>query len=269
VTPEYFDVLGMQLIAGRPLQASDTGWNAVVINDTLAQRFWGATPAAAIVGQSLTANGAPATVVGVVRSTRDRRLDRAPGPRIYKTLESSPLRRVSYAIRLSGTELPEAAIRRAVVSAHARALVDEIDSVSGRLAGTIKERSFATLMFTLFATAALGVTATGVFALVAFVAARRTHEIAVRMALGAEPRHIMRVVLRSAVSASLLGAVSGLLAGHAIVRLLGSQLYGVEPGDPATLAVAVATLIVIATTAASWPTRRALSIDPASNLRKD
>jgi putative ABC transport system permease protein len=211
-------------------------------------------------------------VVGVAQDTHSRALDHAPRPQFYKPMETGGggPNRLSFAIRVAtGSSVPEAALRRAVTSVDSGAIVEGIDSVYGRLAESVRDRTFAALMLGLFAAAALGVTITGIFAVVAFVAARRTREIAIRVALGARPSDVRRLVVRDAVLATLAGGAAGLGASRWLAKAIESQLYGVTAGDWVTPALATAGLAGIAAIAAWWPTRRALRVDPTVALRME
>lgn len=267
VTHDYFSVTGMRVLAGRTLRPTDTGWNAVVVNREFARRFWPALSPREVIGQPVVSDGHAGQVVGVVDNTRDRTLDRKPPPRIYKPIESALMGRVAYVIRPAGRSFHAESVRRAVVAASDDAVIDRLDSISGRLADSVRDRTFATIVLTLFAASALGVTAAGVFALVTFIVARRTREIAVRIALGARPKQVAWAVGRITTIASLSGATVGLAGGVAFVRVLRTFLFGVETNDLPTLAAAVLAFLVLTAAAGAWPTRRALRLDPTAALR--
>jgi ABC-type antimicrobial peptide transport system permease subunit len=176
-------------------------------------------------------------------------------------------RRLSFAVRLATDAVPETALRQAAASVDADAIVESVDSIYGRLADSVRDRTFATLILGLFATAGLGVTAAGIFAVVAFVAARRTREIAIRVALGARPGNVRRLVIRDAVVATFAGGVTGLAASRWLAKTIESQLYGVTAGDWVTPVVAAAGFVGVTAFAAWWPTRRALAVQPTVALR--
>ena len=268
VTPGYFSVAGSRLVAGRALEPADRGWDAVVINEAFASRFWPGDLPARIVGQTIDVNGRPARVAGVVQNAHDRALDSPPAIRIYRPLDFAGAgpRRVAYALRVSGeTAAPAAA--RAVRALDPEAVVETDALIERRLAEGVKDRTFGALVLSIFAVAGVAVTATGIFGLVAFVAARRTREIAIRVALGAGAGDVSRLVIRDAVMASLAGAIAGLAAGRGLARGLESQLYGVSAGNVMVPAVAAALMLAITAIAAWVPARRALALDPARALR--
>jgi predicted permease len=269
VTDRYFQVVGTTMLAGRAIESTDRGWDAVVVNRAFARHFWPTITLDEVVGQPISGNGQSGRVVGVAEDAHSWALDVRPTPRLYKALGSwSGSRRLSFAIRLAADgSVPETAIRRAVIAIDGDAVVETVDSVYGRLAESVRDRTFATLILGLFAAAGLGITATGICAVVAFVAARRTREIAIRVALGAKPRDIRRLVGREAVLATFAGGVAGLVASRWLAKAIESQLYGVTAGDWMTPAFAVAGLVAITAVAAWWPTRRALAVQPTVALR--
>ena len=164
---------------------------------------------------------------------------------------------------------PDTAARQAVAAVDPNAVVVDTAWLDERLAETVRERSFATLMLALFATAGLGVTASGLAGAIAFVVARRTREIAIRRAVGAEPSHIVRLVVREAAGAATAGAAGGLIAGAWLSRFLTSYLFDVPPADLRTLA-GVALLMIVVVLIAAWvPARRALVLSPIEALRVD
>jgi predicted permease len=276
ISPGYFDVIGTPIAAGRALTDRDRGWEAVIVNERFARRAWPSLSLSQVVGQPLVGNGQPGRIVGVVRDARDRALDLAPPVHIYKPFDVGVDARdvsfgsggVTFALRLAhDTTDPAAAIRQAILSVDPAAAVDSPTSVYGRLADTVRERTFTTLILGLFGGAGLAVSATGLFAIVAFAAARRTREIAIRLALGASAGHVRGVVIRDALRATTTGTGIGMAAGHWLVRALESRLYGVGPNDVVTHLGAAAGFVTIAIVAAWWPTRRALRLHPVEALR--
>jgi predicted lysophospholipase L1 biosynthesis ABC-type transport system permease subunit len=211
-------------------------------------------------------------VVGLVQDAFDQALDTAPRVRVYCPIrwDRVAARKVSYVIRsVELRALSPLAVRQTVAGADPDAIVEGFDSPTGRLAETVRDRTFATLVLAIFSIACLGVTAAGIFGVVAFVAARRTREIAIRVALGAEPRHVRRLVVNATLLAATVGVAAGSLASGWIARVLGSQLYGVSTGDRRALLAAVALLIVLSALAVIWPVRRALNLAPTIALRSE
>jgi predicted permease len=270
ITTGFFDTVGTTLRTGRPLGPNDRGWNAVVINEAFARVFWPDAALESAIGQIGTLfDGRTMQIAGVVRDMRDKALDKSPSPMIYLPIEKpNAFLPVNYVVRLHNRSANfDAAARRAITAVNADAVVTEASLIDERLASTVRARSFATLILSLFAIAGLGITASGLFGIVAFVVARRTREIAIRIAVGAQARHILWVVVREAVSAATFGTASGLLVGRWLSEFLKSQLYSIIPGDAGSLAGAAVAMIMVVAIAALIPAQRALRLSPTEALR--
>jgi ABC-type antimicrobial peptide transport system permease subunit len=201
----------------------------------------------------------------------DRALDRPPSGTMFRPL-TQPLGSlpVNFMLRLNDQQIDFGLlVRRTVSAVNREAVVIDASRIDDRLAGTVRARSFATLMFTCFTVAGIGVTACGIVAVVGFVVARRTREIAIRRALGAVDRHVLAVVGGEATVVAAAGAVTGLLIGHSMSSVLASQLYGIQPGDPVSMIGAVLLMAAVVAVAAMVPARLALRIDPSRALRVD
>jgi ABC-type antimicrobial peptide transport system permease subunit len=274
IMPAEYGALGQPAMTSRVALFTgtltlDRGWDAVVVNRSFAQRAWPDLSVHEVVGQPITRNGQPGRVVGIVGDMYTRALDVPPGPRLYQPIDApTGPRRLSFAVRLvEGASVPETAIRRAVTAVDADAVVEQVDSAYGRLADSVRDRTFAALVLGLFAIAGVGVTAAGIFAVVAFVAARRTREIAIRVALGARSADVQRLVVRDAVLATAAGGAVGLTASRWLGRAIESQLYGVTAEGWTTPLLAIAVLVGVTALAAWWPAKRALAVPPTAALR--
>jgi predicted permease len=272
VSPGFFDAVGTRLLAGREFTDADRYGEVAVLNQVTTQRLWPGVPLAQAVGQSITIDGQVPRVVGVVQDAFDQALDTAPRVRVYVPIrwERVASSKVTYAIQATGAgALSNLAIRRAVAGGDPDAIIESYDSPTDRLAETVKDRTFAALVLAIFSVACLGVTAAGIFAVVAFVAARRTREIAIRMALGAQPRHVRRLIVTTTLLATMTGVVTGALMSRWIAGVLSSQLYGVSTGDPRAPLAAVAILLILSALAVLGPIRRALQLEPTVALRSE
>ena len=273
VTPRYFETVGAKFVAGRSLEDFDKGWTAVVIDQTLSRKLWPDRPFAEVVGETIMVASEKRSghVVGVVQDMYDKAFDRAPVGTLFRPL-TRPLDAlpVNVMLRLSDPSSTfRDTIRRAVTAAHHDAVVGDVDLLDRRLGDTVQARSFTTLILVCFSVAAIGVTATGLFGVVGFVVVRRTREIAIRRALGAVPKQILRVVGGETVAVAASGTSAGLVTGYLGSRLLTHHLYRIEPHDPLSMAVAALLMIFLVAVASISAARRALTIQPSEALRLD
>ena len=270
VTPEYFRLLGMTLVRGRLLTDFDDDMapGVAVVNEAMARTFW---PAEDPVGQhvklSRVAKGWT-TIVGVVADARTRSLEDPNVPVIYASAYQRAQKHL--AIFLRGR------VDAAALTNHVREQVQAIDPTlpvfgTQRLvetvAASLSERRFAIEVVGLFAMIALLLAALGLYGVIAYLVSQRTHEIGVRLALGADGRAIVRTIVREGLGLVAAGAALGLVCAAVVARLMAGLLYAVQPVDPATFAGVAATLTVVAWCACYIPARRAVRIDPLLALR--
>jgi predicted permease len=270
VTPDYFGAMRMRVVRGRALTPADDRAGAprvIVINETLARRFWsGENP----VGRSITLpGGEKAEIVGIVADIRQRFLTNAVEPQMFVAWAHAPETQASIVVRGAGdpTALVDA-IRREVWAVDPLLPVEEwtLDSL---LEQTLGAPRFQTLLLLAFASAALLLAAMGVYALVSYAVAQRTREIGVRMALGARRPDVLRMVLRQGIALTTAGVSLGILGALSLTQLLEKVLYGVSTTDPATHAAAALFLATIAILATYLPARRATEVDPVVALRSE
>jgi putative ABC transport system permease protein len=276
ISPGYFETLQAEILAGRPLGDGDMGagdgMRNVVVSEALARRLFEGGNA---LGRTFTlASRTPGElhVVGVAANKRVRNLTGEPEFVLYEPFDS-PSRLAMYITVVISSPLPVArteAVLRGIVDSIDPALpFMYVERLSDKLARVVAEqRLFARLLLTL-AGIALTMAAVGLYAVIAWSVASRTREIGIRMALGADRRRILEMVLRQAAILVGTGAVLGLAGAFFMSRLIESRLFGVEPLDP-LMHVAGATLFVlVAFAAAAVPTRAASRVDPMVALRHD
>lgn len=268
VSDEYFEVSGLGILQGRSLQPGDDNWRAVVVNQSFAKEHW---PDASPIGRQLTLGPRVSTVVGLSRDALDQGLVQAATPSVYVAMAGSGFSSgVRFLIRVAtGENVPADRIRAAILAVNPTAEVHDVETVGARLMHTIRDRTFATLVLTLFCVAGGLVTATGLAGIVSFVVARRTKEIAIRVAIGAKPSDIRRLVTREAVSSAMTGAVIGLLVGRWLSTWLESLVFGVEAGSWMTALVAVTASVLIFVVTSLMAARRAVRLSPNQALRVD
>ena len=273
VTPGYFETMGIPVVAGRTMQPGDANEFRVFINSAFAERFWTVESA---VGKRVAPGRDPLfEVVGVVGDDRIRGLDVPLEPAAYVPINaprSPAILFVSVVVRTprSAEDLaPE--LRRAVASLDPELPLIDIQAMDEVIAESfaVSRTSFLMLLLGIAAVVSLILGAVGIYGVIAYVVSRRTPEIGLRLALGAEPRHIWsRVIGRGALPA-MIGVVAGI--GIALVgsRVLSSLLFETSPRDLATFLAGPAALLLVAVAASVVPARHALLIDPARALRSE
>jgi putative ABC transport system permease protein len=274
-TPGYFGVLGIPLVRGRIFTDADRAGGApvAVISQEMARRYWkGADP----IGSRIT-QGDPAdsgaqwlTVVGIVGDVRHERLDEAPYPQLYVPMAQSPERRMVIAVRLAGDPMRLAAVlRRALAEIDPDVPLSDIRTMPERVAeSTARPRISATLL-ALFAGTALLLALVGIHGVIAYGVAQRTREMGIRVALGAGPRQVIRLVMYEGLAPVLAGVVLGLAGAYAGSRLLQNMLFEVGASDTGTYLVVTSVILSVAVAASYWPARRATRVDPIVALRAD
>ncbi|MGH9413251.1 MAG: ADOP family duplicated permease [Terriglobales bacterium] len=263
VSPGFFNTLGIPLLAGRLLTPADTGSGAVVISQSAAQEIW---PGRNPLGQRFDVfPGFPGyRVVGVVANTRGKFLDQAVAPMIYELFHGDP----AGALVLRSS-LPAAALarelHRTVAALDPQIAVPPLRSLGQIVAASLAPRRFQALVTSLFALAALLLASLGIYGVVAFSVLRRRHEMAIRLALGAQPAAVLRLLLAQ----GMRPVLAGLAAAFALTRLLSSLLYGIGATDPAIFAAAVVLLAAVALAACLVPALRAARLNPTVTLRQE
>jgi hypothetical protein len=267
VTPGYFRTLRIPIVAGREFDDRDgaSADDVAVVNETFARRFWGS--AAAAVGKRFEANGLR-TIVGVARDMKYARLDEAPRPYFYVPFAQEYASGLTLEVRAS--QPSDAVVDRII--AHVRAIDPEMPIVgSGALATQI--RSAVSIYETvarvlgMIAVLAIGLVALGIYGLVAYTIKQSAHDIGIRTALGAGPRHITRRFLASGARLGIAGVVLGILAAFAVTRLMAQLLYGVSTTDAWSFGTASALVLAVTVAASFVPAWRASRSSPLRSLR--
>jgi len=269
VTQDYFRVLDISLLNGRIFTSADTSTSTpvVVINAALANTFW---PGQSPLGKRLRFPGDSVwlDVVGVVANSRRWSLSAEPMPEVYFTYAQNPDTHMKLVVR-SATD-PQGLVRalRAQISAvDSQVPVYAVSTMPQAVSEFTAGHHFLTLLMALFALLALILVATGLYGVISYSVARETHEIGIRMALGATPREIFGMVLGNVGVIALLGVGIGSAGAAGLTRLLAGMLFGVKPTDPVTFVSVALSLLAVALVACYIPARRATRVDPMEALR--
>jgi predicted permease len=268
ITAGFFEATSVRPIAGRwPTDAELlSGAPVVVVSETVARQYWSGR---AVVGQTLVSRRRPFSVIGVVGDARYLALDTAPGGAIYYPVTADPepwLTTVFIAFEGS----PDlSAVRSLIATRHPVFRVRSVQSVSATLGDSVRNRSFQTLLFASFGLSAVGIVAVGILGLAAVVTSRRTREIGVRLALGARPSSIRRLVLREELTSVACGLGIGALVSAWSARLVGGYLYQTDVYDPTVWTAVVVLLSGTAAAGILIPAVRASRINPVEALRLD
>jgi putative ABC transport system permease protein len=273
----FFNVMGIPLLDGRRFGPEDgaTGARVAIINQEMARRYFKG-PA---VGQRVRFGGrggtAPwMTVVGVVGNVLNEGLEGAPGPMLYRPISQATNLSFAVAVRTPGDPSRlNRAITEAVRGADPNVPTFAVRTMTEVLAAAMAARRFSMQLLSGFALLALLLSAIGIYGVLSYLVTQRTREIGIRMALGAHPIMVVRMVTTHALALALLGIVGGAAAAAIAARLMSSSfetlLFNVRAGDPITFATVAGVLIATAVTAATVPARRAARVDPMRALRAE
>jgi predicted permease len=270
VAPNFLAAMEIPLLLGRDLSPQDNqqATKVAVANHTLAERFF---PNQNPLGRHILVNGSDIEVVGVARNAKYNGMRIAPPPQIYLPyLQTEPQWRISFSVRTAGDPITATvAIRRAVQSIDRNLPLFRISTLNEQIARLFaQERLFASLS-SFFGLLALVLVCIGLYGVMSYTVTRRTHEIGVRMALGAQRGDVLQMVLRESLLLVLTGTLIGLAAASATTRFITGMLFGLTPTDPLTIALATLLLLAVAALASWLPARRAAQVDPLQALRHD
>jgi putative ABC transport system permease protein len=271
-SPDYFRALRVRLVAGRVYSEADNGDAArvAVITRSLARRFW---PTGDELGQRVKLGAAESvepwiTVVGVVEDVRQNWWNPVASPTIYQPLLQAPRREMVFLLRASSNPTSYAtSVRDLVRQIDAEAAITDVNTLETEIADSIAiVRIMGTLMG-VFGCVALVLSSVGIYGVLAESVARRTPEIGIRMALGAEPREVMKLVLGQALRLTGIGAAIGLPVAFAISRAMASLIFGIVRVNLEVLTGFTALLVIVSLVAGYLPARRAMRVDPMVALR--
>jgi len=279
ISPDYFQTMGMQLRAGRPFTEQDGAETpkVVIINETLARRFFrNENP----IGHRLLIMQIPLTIVGVVGDVYHQGLDQEVYPEVYFPYMQTP--RYVYmnlAVRVGSDQSHSAdqsisaalatSIRNQMRTIDPNEPVNQVITMDERLSNSVAGRRFQMLLFGIFAAVALVIATVGIYGVISYAVSQKTHEIGIRMALGAQTSEVLKMVVWQGLRLALVGVGLGLAAALALTRVMKSLLFNVSATDPVIFASIALLLVGVALIASYIPARRATKVDPLQALRHE
>jgi len=274
VSPDYFQTMKIPLLAGRYFTEQDTAGapDVVIIDELLAQRhFAGKNP----TGQRMSIGGDPRRwreIVGVVRHVKHGGLDEAPGDAqyYYPTFQGEQENGAAVIIRSGVDPLTlVSAVQDAIQKIDKDQPIFGVTTMMQNLRDMTAQRRFLVLLLGIFAGTAMALAAIGLSGVIAYSVSQRTHEIGIRMALGAQTSDVLKLIIGQGLKLILIGAALGLAGALALTRLLADLLFDVKPTDPITFAFVPLLLVAVALLASYLPARRATKVDPMVTLRHE
>jgi len=271
ISPAYFQILGIPLLQGRNFSGADTEKSAqvVIISHSLAVRYW---PHGDSIGRhiQIARQLDSAEVVGIVADLRNRGVGVDPVDELYTPLPQKPWNTMSVLVKTSGDPMQIVpAVRSAIQSVDRDQPMTQVRSLEEDLSSSVGQQRVSALLLGIFAALALILAAIGIYGVTSYSVAQRGKEIGIRIAMGAQPHDVLRLILGFGAKLALVGVGTGVLAALALTQLMKTMLFGVTATDPATLAAVSLTLIAVTLLACYIPARRAMRVDPVIALRAE
>ena len=269
VSPGYFGTLGIPLLRGRDFRPEDNQQapSVIIVNQAMARTFW---PGKDPIGRHLLIKGAKgeAEVIGVAADAKQHEVWQTSGPMFYQPFSQESLLVYDLLVRTYGSPMDMLpAIRQQVAALDPLIPVSAPKTLDQVVADSMAEPRMAASVVGLFGALVLFLAITGIYSVIAYWVAQRTHEIGIRMALGAEKGDVLKMVVGQGLKLALMGVAIGLVGALALTRILASQLHGVKATDPFTFIAVALILIAVALLACYIPARRAAKVDPMEALR--
>ena len=270
VSPSFFETMRIPVLLGRGFTSRDVDGSPLValVNETAVRNFFrGQSPIGRRFGGSVEESG-KLEVVGVVRDTKYDGVRDAVPPTMYVPYMQAPARGIVFEVRTAGDPLASiAAIREAVRQVDPNLPLLDVSTQTDHIERRFAQEKLFAQAYALFGGLALVVASVGLFGLMSYSVARRTNEIGIRMALGAQQRDVLHLVMRESMTLVGIGVAAGLVTAVAASRLVTSLLFGLAPADPRSIALALTAMVVVSALAGYLPARRASRVDPLTALR--
>jgi predicted permease len=272
VSVGYFETLKLSLVEGRFFNDQDTkdSQPVVIVDDKMARTYW---PNSSPIGRRVKSGGTDSkdpwlTVVGVVRNVKQYDLETNSRVALYRPLRQGPESTLYLAVRSSiSPSAIAAAVAGEVKAIDPNVPIFEVKTMDQRMYESLARRRFAMLALGLFAVLALLLALVGIYGVMSYSVAQRTSELGIRLALGAQPSDVLRLVLRHGFTLALIGVAVGAIASVAVTRVLTTLLFGIAATDLLTFVSLSTALIFVALVACLVPARRATKVDPLVALR--
>jgi len=273
VSGNYFVAMGIPLLRGRHFSDQDAPNSPLVaiIDENMARRYW---PGENPIGQRIKgqdrrgSNDDWVTVIGVVGNVRNHGLDKQSTPHVYEWYEQSGELTPDLIVRTTAaTDGFAATLRAAVRGVDQTAILSPVNTLDQQLSEQLSPRRFQAWLLGLFSSIALLLACVGIYGMISYSVAQRTHEIGIRMALGARPRDVMKLIMGDGARFALAGLAIGTIAAIGFTKFMASLLFGVTATDPVTFAAVAILLMAVALLASYVPARRASKVDPMVALR--
>jgi predicted permease len=275
VTPHFFQTLGIPIVRGRDIEEADLPGRlpAAVVSESFAKRYW---PNDDPIGKVFRARGQDRTIVGIARDIMVRGLERTSEPQMYLAAAQAPTVMgelyvpKDLVIRTSGpVSALVAPVREIVRRVDPEQPISEVRSLNDIIVRQTADRVAQLWVLTALAAIALLLTGVGIYGLLAFMVAQRSREIGVRLALGAEPGRVARMIVGEAARLTLLGGIPGVLVAYAAARAMSALLFGIAPSDPMTLATGAFLVVLVTIAGALAPAVSAVRVSPLIAMRTE
>lgn len=277
ISPDYFRTMGITALRGRTFTDDDmrSATPGVIVNQHLASLFW---PTEDPLGHELSFDKRQWKIIGVASNIREKGLDKPLEPTVYvpmarisdeMTVSMNRWFLTSWLVRTAGPIDVGAQLRDAIREVDPQIPVANIRPMNEVVSASVASQRFVVFLMGIFAGSALFLTAVGLYGVLSYQVSQRRHEIGVRMALGARPRHVMKLIVGQGLLLAVIGICLGLAGSLAGTRIIANLLFGVSVTDPATYVSITVLLSVIALLDCYFPARRAMKVDPVSALRQE